>query len=238
MTSSNTALVQPDTRAGTTFGTASASINTTTRQLLVYGMITGPLFIGLAFIQVLIRLGFDLRRDAISLLSLGDLGWIQITNFVVSGVLAVALAAGMRRALLPGRASTWGPLLVATYGIGMCIGGVFTTDPSFGFPPGAPEGMPASMSWHATLHAIGFFTAFLSVIPACFVFARRFAERKQWRWTAYCTLSGLIAPALIMTGSTHMDIAGVVFFIAGIVVCSWLMAMSLSLLAETRSGGQ
>ncbi len=29
--------------------------------------------------------GFDLRRDAISILSLGDLGWIQVANFVVSG---------------------------------------------------------------------------------------------------------------------------------------------------------
>jgi hypothetical protein len=201
-------------------------------------MITGPLFIGLAFIQVLTRQGFDLRRDAISLLSVGDLGWIQVTNFVVSGLLAVALAIGMRRALHPGRASTWGPLLVATYGIGLCIGGVFTTDPSFGFPPGAPEGMPASMSWHAVLHAIGFFTAFLSVIPACFVFARRFAGRKQWRWTAYCTFSGLLAPALIMFGSNNLGIAGVVFFVAGVVVCGWLVAVSLSLLAESSSVGQ
>src|SRR5262249_56454173 len=103
---------------------AAPNLSATTRRLLAYGMISGPLFIGLAFIQVLTRPGFDLRRDAISLLSLGDLGWIQITNFIVSGLLAVGLAVGMRRALHPGRASTWGPLLVGTYGIGMCIGGL------------------------------------------------------------------------------------------------------------------
>jgi len=229
MTLSTTTLHLPSTHTGTSL--AAPNLSATTRRLLAYGMISGPLFIGLAFIQVLTRPGFDLRRDAISLLSLGDLGWIQITNFIVSGLLAVGLAVGMRRALHPGRASTWGPLLVGTYGIGMCIGGLFTTDPSFGFPPGAPAGMPADMSWHAVLHAIGFFTAFLSVIPACFVFARRFAGRKQWRWTAYCTVSGVVAPALIVVGSNNLEIAGVLFFVAGVVVCAWLVAMSRSLLA-------
>ena len=32
-----------------------------------------------------------------SLLSLGDLGWIQITNFVVSGLLLVAFGVGVAR---------------------------------------------------------------------------------------------------------------------------------------------
>lgn len=203
-----------------------------TRQLLLFGLLTGPLFIGLAFVQVLIRPGFDLRRDAISLLSLGDLGWLQITNFLLSGALAIVLALGMRRALHPGRASTWGPLLVALYGLGFLVGGLFTTDPSFGFPPGAPQGMPASMSWHAVLHSIGFFMAFLSIIPACFVFARRYAGRGQWRWTGYSIASGLVAPALIASGSNNLDIAGVLFFIAGVVICTWLVAVACSMLRE------
>jgi hypothetical protein len=46
------------------------------------------------------------------LLSLGDLGWIQIANFVVTGALFVACAVGLRRVLHPGRAGTWGPRLV------------------------------------------------------------------------------------------------------------------------------
>jgi hypothetical protein len=46
--------------------------------------------------------GVDLSRHPLSLLSLGDLGWIQIANFVVTGVLYVACAVGMRRALGPG----------------------------------------------------------------------------------------------------------------------------------------
>lgn len=35
-------------------------------------------------------------------------GWLQIANFVVTGLLAILFAAGIRRALHPGRAGTSG----------------------------------------------------------------------------------------------------------------------------------
>ena len=35
--------------------------------------------------QAFTRDGFDLRRHPISLLSLGEFGWIQVANFVVCG---------------------------------------------------------------------------------------------------------------------------------------------------------
>jgi Protein of unknown function (DUF998) len=84
--------------------------------LLACGAVAGPLYVGVALLQVLTRDGFDLRRHPLSLLSLGDLGWVQIANFVVSGLLAIAFAVGSRRVLHPGRAGTWGPLLLGLYG--------------------------------------------------------------------------------------------------------------------------
>ena len=59
-------------------------------------------------VQAFTREGFDLRRHPLSLLSLGELGWIQIGNFVVAGLLVVAFAVGLRRVLHPGRGGTWG----------------------------------------------------------------------------------------------------------------------------------
>lgn len=56
-----------------------------TRALLACGVVAGPLFIVVALIQAFTRSGFDPVRHPLSLLSLGDLGWIQITNFVVGG---------------------------------------------------------------------------------------------------------------------------------------------------------
>src|SRR6266699_2692940 len=92
---------------------------TVTKALLACGIASGPLFYIVAVVQMFTRSGFDIRHHAISLLSLGDLGWIQIANFIVTGVLAVMCAVGLRRLLHPGRGGTWGPLLIGIYGVGM-----------------------------------------------------------------------------------------------------------------------
>lgn len=68
------------------------------RNLLVCGLIAGPLFVAASLGQEFTRNGFDLARHPISLLSLGSAGWIQIANFVVSGVLYVLGAVGLRSA--------------------------------------------------------------------------------------------------------------------------------------------
>jgi hypothetical protein len=41
--------------------------------------------------------GFDLRRNAASALSNGDLGWIQVGNYLVTGPLFLAGGAGAPR---------------------------------------------------------------------------------------------------------------------------------------------
>src|SRR6266511_22109 len=89
-----------------------------TRALLAGGVVAGPLFIVVGLLQAYTRDGFDLRRHPLSLLSNGDLGWIQITTFVVTGLLFAGTAVGMRRVLHPGRGGTWGPLLVGAVGGG------------------------------------------------------------------------------------------------------------------------
>src|SRR5438067_1630144 len=108
-----------------------------TRMLLLCGAIAGPLFILIVLIQDYTRPGFDPRLQPLSLLSLGDWGWVQIANFVLAGALNVLYAAGLWRRLHPGRAGTWGPLLIGAYGLGLISVGVFRTDPVKGFPPGA-----------------------------------------------------------------------------------------------------
>jgi len=54
---------------------------------------------------MLTRDGFDPRRHPLRLLSLGGLGWIQITNLIVAGPPFVAAAVGMRRVLHSGQGS-------------------------------------------------------------------------------------------------------------------------------------
>jgi hypothetical protein len=113
-----------------------------TRILLGSGAAAGPIFIAAGLIQAVTRTGFDPVKHPLSLLSAGDLGWIQITSFVLAGLMFLLSAFGTRRALHPGRASTWGPILIGAFGVALVGGGVFVADPALGFPPGTPDGVP------------------------------------------------------------------------------------------------
>lgn len=147
-------MIRTSTNAGTAAPDAIPTpARGTTRALLVCGGVAGPLFVVVAGVQAVSRSGFDLRRHPLSLLSLGDLGWVQVANFIVAGLLTLAFAVGMRQALHPGRAGTWGPLLVGVFAVGLLIGGIFVTDPALGFPPDA-AGDP-ERSWHSIVHDIG-----------------------------------------------------------------------------------
>src|SRR5215831_7565091 len=68
-----------------------------TRMLLACGIVAGPLFTVVGLTQALTRPGFDITRHALSLLSNGELGWIQVCNFLLTGLLFVACAVGMRQ---------------------------------------------------------------------------------------------------------------------------------------------
>ena len=65
-----------------------------TRSLLGYGAIAGPLYLLSGLIQGLTREGFDLTRHALSLLSNGRYGWIQMATFGLTGAMTIAAAAG------------------------------------------------------------------------------------------------------------------------------------------------
>ncbi len=92
-----------------------------TRPLLLCGAIAGPLFIFTVLIQDYTRPGFDPRLDVLSLLSLGDWGWVQTVNFALAGVLNLLYAVGLWRRLHPGPAGTWGPLFIGAYGLGLLL---------------------------------------------------------------------------------------------------------------------
>lgn len=199
----------------------------TTGWLLHSGVLAGPLFIAVILIQELTRPGFDPKRHPLSLLSLGEQGWIQITNFIVAGLLALAGAVGIRRILHPGRAGTWGPILIGTYGVGLILGGVFLTDPYDGYPPGTPAGMPEHLSWHGTLHSIAPVVAILSLIVACLVFARRFAGQGQRGWATYSIATVLANIALTSASFTTGDFR--FLFAGGALVWIWAAVITAQL---------
>ncbi|WP_054955724.1 DUF998 domain-containing protein [Paenibacillus dakarensis] len=205
---------------------------TTTRILLLGGAISAPLFYIIAIAQAFTRTGFNIKLHAISTLTLGDLGWIQSANFIVTGSLAVLAAIGARSLLMrgAGRAGSW---LIGVYGIGMIMAGLFKPDPGLGFPAGAPEGMPMSMSGQAAVHSMAFFTSFICLIVAMLVFARRFGAQGERSWRSYCISASILAPLLIVVGMGINSWIGVIMGIAGMVAFGWVSALAVRLLNET-----
>jgi hypothetical protein len=203
-----------------------------TRALLTAGVIAGPLFIVTVVVQQLTRDGFDPKRHALSQLSTGDLGWLQITNFIVTGVLFIAAAVGIRRVLRGTRAGTWGPWLIGIFGGALIWGGVFVTDPAFGYPPGTPDAAPEEFSWHGALHPIAPAVAGIAIVAACFVFARRFAGLGQRGWVWYSVAAAVVYLVLGFASfpaeDWRLQLAG------GILVWSWASVICAKLLAESR----
>src|SRR5687768_10162117 len=110
-----------------------------TRLLLIGGIVAAPLFILLWAVQAFTREGFRPTFHPLSLLSLGDGGWVQIANFVITGLLLIGAAVGLRRVTGRGTGALWVALLIALMGVGLVIAGVFVADAGAGFPVGAPE---------------------------------------------------------------------------------------------------
>ena len=203
----------------------------TTRGLLAAGVLAGPLFVGITAILTISRPGFDLRRHGISLLSLGDRGWIQIANFVLAGALSIAFAVGVRRILRPGFGAVSAPVLTAGYGLGVIVTGVFLVDAGVGFPPGTAEGLPPEMSWHGTIHAIAPPSAFVMMVGVCAIFALRFRRLKRTGWSVYCLLTGLSSLLLIFWPGGGGSVRSAV---AVLITTVWTTALALELLTEQR----
>lgn len=206
-----------------------------TRSLLTAGAVGGPLYVALGLFQMVIRPTFDITRHPLSIMSNGDLGWIQVTNFAVAGVLTILGAVGIRRVIHPGRASTWGPVLLAGYGLGLVAASVFTADPMLGFPPGTPADAMA-ISAKGILHFVAGAVGFLSLIAGCFVFARRFFKEGERAWGIYSVTTGTIffaAFAGIASGGGN-PVLNVGFAIAVVVAWAWVSALCFKFRREVQ----
>ena len=205
-------------------------------RLVACGALVGPLFIAVVVVQALTRSGYDLGEHPISLLTLGEFGWVQSANFVVAGALSAAFAVGVRHVLRPAPAARWTPLLIGVFGLGLVVAGVFRPDPSYGFPPGSPEGTPDELSMSAMLHGVGFALAIGGWTFACLVFARRELAAGYGRWAAYSAVSAVVA--LVLAAWPGDDGASIRFFVATIVAFAWTATVALRLRGGLESPSQ
>lgn len=181
------------------------------------GVLAPVLFLVVSFAQMPFNPGFDLSEHAFSYLSIGNTGVVQRANFVVLGLLNAVAATALRSAL-PGRRGWAAAVLLAVHGLGQIVAGLFTLDPSNGFPEGAPAGLPETVSTHGNLHGAGFGLSMTTWVLLLLVLARRHSKAAERGWAAAsiaCATGLLVTAACLMT-----DFGTVLLYV--VLTLSWL----------------
>lgn len=133
------------------------------------------------------RPGYRPAYHAVSALALGPKGWIQTTNFLVSGLLITL--GGVGTVLTHGL--VWVGVLVVMFGLSLVASGVWRMDPMRGYPPGTPPGDPPALSRAHQRHDGAGVAVFVS-LPAAALLAA-VALDGVWAW-----YSGVTAAASVV----------------------------------------
>ncbi|MFJ5876108.1 DUF998 domain-containing protein [Streptomyces sp. SID5770] len=192
------------------------------------GMAAGPLFLVAGLAQGFTRDGFDFTRNAISQLALGQAGWIQTANFVVTGALLVAGATGLRRVLRGCPGGTWGPVLVGVFAVSFWIAAAFPADAGAGFPADAPEA--TVMSGHGAVHMFGGMIGYLALCAVFFVLARPLTARGLRSWA----VASRIVPVVVLAGFMASAASVLAFTVGAGLGLLWLSAVTARL-ADSRA---
>jgi len=199
-----------------------------TRRLLACGLVAGPLFVLAFLIEGAVRSGgYDALRHPVSSLALGDQGWTQTANFLVSGLLTIPFAVGLWHT-----ASKAGAVLIGIWGIGLVGAGLFVTDPVSGYPVGTPDALD-----YTTIGALhdGFsLPGFAGLALGMFVVARWYAGRRRPALAAYSVISGIAFIVFLQLAGTAfeqnealVDLGGLFQRICVIIGWAWTVVLAV-----------
>ncbi|HEX2807319.1 MAG TPA: DUF998 domain-containing protein, partial [Kineosporiaceae bacterium] len=138
-------------------------------------------------------------------------------NLILSGLMAIAFAVGLRRAQTHGPGARWAPRLIAGFGVGLVAAGIFRADPLLGFPLGTPQG-PTPISWHGLLHFAAGGIGFTCLAIGCLNLARRYAVEGRRAWARFCRMTGLafLAGFAMVAASTGGSRVATIAFTAAV----------------------
>ena len=136
------------------------------------GMIGSILFVGIFTLEGFLRPEYNPFSMFVSELSIGPRGWVQILNFIITGILLLIFALGIKTEFRQGKASKAGPILLLICATCLIVSGPFVMDPL--------STPPDQMSWHGIIHNILGAIFFSLSAVSCFVFFRRFRDDPKW----------------------------------------------------------
>jgi hypothetical membrane protein len=206
-------------------------------RLCVWAGIIGPILTILVFtLDGALRPGYSAIGEAVSYLFLDARGWIEITNFIVLGLLLIVFAIGFlqwRRTVMQAIFRRVSSALLILSSLGFVMAALFLPDP-FGEPP---------HTVHAMLHGIAFVVVFFPLGLACLLIGSQFRKIAGWRihgWYSLITgvLTSLVALAsLILPPSSSPPIRGGLFErLLFVIAFAWYVILASRMLMRERAG--
>jgi hypothetical protein len=187
------------------------------------GMI-GPFLFGSVLITLtvlkydfLLSLGWHPLRaptfDWPSGLALGDYGWIMTATFILSGLMMILFALGLRPSLPPVRPALIGILLLILAGFAL-MGMAFTTDQTIRSTP---------VTWHGRLHDLSFVLLGFTLVPAMILLGFAFGQDRYWNHLPlYTWITAVLALPMFW-------LKGAAFYVFLLAVLIWCEVAALRL---------
>jgi hypothetical membrane protein len=189
------------------------------------GFLAPILFTSLVIVQGVRQPDYSHIALPISALAAWPLGWVQVANFCVTGVLCIVFARGLHHTVMPARRNIGAQLLVLT-GLGLIAAGAF----SWRMVDGVPTEPPA--------HVVAAIVSFVSLSVGLLSLSRRLRRDPAWSDLAtYTLVTALIVFTLFVTmafyaiddGTPLHPWAGLIQRILCVVWFTWIIVAALRL---------
>lgn len=179
------------------------------RKPLLGGAVGAVSFVVVFLVNDAVKPDYEPMRDFVSEASIGRGGWVQIANFLVTGILLLASSFALSRTV-----GAWTGRLVGLVGAGLTAAGVFVSD-------AVPHG---HVTWHGIAHNAVSILVFASLSLACITAAR---WRPTPNWRRYCIGTGIAVPALFLVAGAASQTSGLWQRLTIVVGWSWLAVLEL-----------
>jgi uncharacterized protein DUF998 len=208
-------------------------VNEFRQRLAVWsGMIGALLFLAVFIAEDFFSPDFNWLSTAVSEHSLTPHGWIQITTFIVVGLLFVIFSGGIAEGLRNVPGSRTGPLMIRITGVCLILSGPLVTDPG-----GVVMGSSGA-TWHGAVHGIVGAIAFTLMPLSCFVFYRHLRSQPAWssfaRWSltaCFIIIFGIVLLKLAQLGVMR-GLLGLFQRVLLVAYFGWIFALALRLNAS------
>ena len=165
--------------------------------LSVYSGIIAPIiFVSIFTIEGLLREDYSASENFISELSIGNRGWIQITNFMIFGSLFLVFSIWLLREFRKRKISSIGPGLFIILSVCYFFSGLFVTDPGTIFTQ--------QKSVHGIIHGVLGAMVFLLMPVSSWTFLKLFKKEKAFNSLKNVTLFFAILLTLSLVAFTYV----------------------------------